>query len=41
MNIDLTEIYLLTDWEHDTWTRVYCKILKNGQFAYTFSKLDV
>jgi hypothetical protein len=36
-----TEIYLLTDWDRDTWTRIYVKILKNATFSYTFNKADV
>ncbi len=36
-----TQIFMLTDWQSDTWTRVYCKILKNAVFSYTFDRNDV
>lgn len=36
-----TQIFMLTDWQSDTWTRVYCKILKNAAFSYTFDRNDV
>lgn len=29
-------VQLLTDWEYETWTRVYYKVLRNGNFAYSY-----
>lgn len=33
-----TKIFILTNWEKDTWTRIYGKVTKNAKFVYSFSR---
>ena len=35
-----SNIYFLSDWEKDIWTKVYFTVARRGVFNYTFDKND-
>lgn len=36
-----TTVFMLVDWEKETWARVYCRVAKDATFRYTFDRKDV